>query len=228
MSDEQQTQDTTTVTDAAPVVQPAKPETSPAEAQQTTGDDFPKSWDDVFKHKRFKELVAEKNSLAERLAAIDKAQKESEKAQKDKERKTAEEQGQYQKVAEGLKAELKAIQDELETSKITKIKAEEDAARERLNMLKIKAAAAVGLPVDFFDRLKGENEEEIMADAKKLIEAFPVKTTPNLNTDSKNGVGSKPIVMAKTDAEISEEAARLGVSFEHLKQYYEKLQLKPL
>lgn len=81
-------------------------------------------------------------------------QQEQERAEA--ERKTAEEQGQFKALYEQAQADLKALQDAA-------------AARERGDLLR-KVAQAAGLDEAFADRLRGDDEAALLADAKLLAE----------------------------------------------------------
>jgi alanyl-tRNA synthetase len=77
-------------------------------------------------------------------------------AKAEAERKAAEEQGQFKSLYEKTQAELKALQDAA-------------AARERADLLRAVAKEA-GLDESLADRLRGDDEAALRADAKALAE----------------------------------------------------------
>lgn len=197
-----------------PATEPATPAANPpAEAQQPTPAAAPA--EPMIPKSRFDEVN-------KRLKEIEKQQAETAKAREEAERKAAEEQGNWRKLYEDQQARIEAdtrTRTELEQSR----KAAETSA------LQLRVAYATGLPLEWADRLRGEDEEQLKADAFKLLEAFPkqAQPKPNLATDSTNGAGSAPMPTAlKSDLEIREEANRLGVEFQHLKTHYERLAIK--
>lgn len=87
------------------------------------------------------------------------------------ERKAAEEQGNYKKLYEDLLAEHNKTKDDL-------VKKERDALRS-------KVAAEHNLPTDLAERLAGETEADLKADAEKLAKL--VKAPAPANTETGNG-----------------------------------------
>jgi len=78
---------------------------------------------------------------------------------------------------------------ESEMSEIDRIKAQYEEAQAKATKLEReslqrKAADEAGLPVAFVDRIKGETLEDMVTDAKGLLEAMPKpgKHTPNIST----------------------------------------------
>lgn len=81
------------------------------------------------------------------------------------------------KELDRLKAE-EAKRQEAEMSELQKAQKraadlEEELSRERVEKLRVKVAARYQLPDSLADRLKGETEEELDADAKALAELLP-------------------------------------------------------
>ena len=91
------------------------------------------------------------------------------KAKADAERKAAEEQGEWKKLAEQYKTDAE--------SSAAKAKAAE------LAVLRRDIATKLNVPALLADRLRGETPEDIEADAKLLLAGLP-KTTPTANAGS--------------------------------------------
>lgn len=66
------------------------------------------------------------------------------------------------------------------------------AVKAETALLKNKVANDNGLPINLADRLVGENEEELTADAKILASYLRPSTTPPLRTNEPNGAGAGP------------------------------------
>lgn len=92
------------------------------------------------------------------------------KARADAERKAAEEQGEWKKLAEQYKTEA-----EVERQR---------AASAALAVTRRDVAARLNVPVALADRLRGDTPEEIEADAKQLMAALPKSGTPSANAGS--------------------------------------------
>jgi dsDNA-specific endonuclease/ATPase MutS2 len=90
-------------------------------AERTTGNDFPKSWDEVFNHPRFKELN-KRTKDAELEAERIRNEREQEKQEQLKK------QGEWQKIAEENQRKLEAAQKDL-----TKIAEYEETLKETLD-----------------------------------------------------------------------------------------------
>lgn len=173
---------------------------TPAEAQkpETPETTFPTSWEEVFQHPRFKQLNEDYKGLQKKV-------KDAEKAAEAAAKKQAEEQGEYKRLYEEAEAR--------------RLEAEQKATAAELARLKTSVATKLQLPAALIDRLRGETEEELEADAKALLDAMPRPTVPAANDAAAGINGSKPTPQ-KTEREIKEEAARLNVSIQALKQYY--------
>jgi hypothetical protein len=130
-----------------------------------------------------------KAELERTRAALAKANKEAAsyriKAQK------AEEEKQKRKEAE--MTELERLQQQL-----SDIQAERDNLR--LDMLRKRVAAAVGLPDILAGRLQGETEEELKADAEALLETLP-KPAPKLPTIAATNPGNNAQAPGETLAQ---------------------------
>jgi hypothetical protein len=145
-------------------------------------------------------IVTERLQRAQR-----KAEEATAKARTEAERKAQEEQGQFQKLAESLKAELE----------------QERQARKAAELagLRRDVAARRNLPAGLVDRLRGETEQEIDADAEALLAALPKPAAPNINAgDVSSKTPSLPGGI--TEASLKEQAVRLGVPFEAFKAQF--------
>jgi hypothetical protein len=142
-------------------------------------------------------IVTERLQRAQR-----KAEEQTAKARTEAERKAQEEQGEYKKLADSLKAELEQER--------TRAKALELAGLRR------DVAARRNLPAGLVDRLRGETEQEIDADAEALLAALPKPQAPNINAgDASSKTPSLP--GGFSEASLKEQAVRLGVRFEDFK-----------
>lgn len=110
------------------------------------------------------ERIAKERSKAESMAA---------KAREEAERKAAEEQGKYQELYQAAQQKAANLEAQLRAAEIASIK--RDVAQ-RLNM-----------PIALANRLQGEDEATIEADAKALMAALPKPTPPNINSGTGNG-----------------------------------------
>ena len=99
-------------------------------------------------------------------------------AQEEAEAKRLAEQGEFQKLYEQAQAKLQEAEERAKTLQIEGIK--RDVAQ-RLN-----------LPAALIDRLRGEDEAAIEADAKALIAALPKPAAPDINAGSGAQSSSKP------------------------------------
>lgn len=102
-------------------------------------------------YERFAEVNSRAKEYADRLEALEKAQKEAEE-------KALADQNEWKKLAEKREAELKT---------------------ERVARLKLDVALKTGLPAEFAARLQGEKEEELLADAKTLLPLVKPTTPGN-------------------------------------------------
>ena len=92
------------------------------------------------------------------------------KARADAERKAAEEQGEWKKLAEQYKSEAEAER--------------QRATAASLAVTRRDIAAKLNVPVALADRLQGDTPEAIEADAKQLMAALPKPGTPSANAGS--------------------------------------------
>lgn len=129
-----------------------------------------------------------------------KAKTEAEKAAEEAARQAAEQQGRYKELYE---AQLQKAQE-----------AETRAKAAELAGLRSKVGSKYGLPEVLRDRLQGETEEALEADAKALAASLPKAPVA---TDAGAGVNSNAPRPGLSDDQLREMAAVYGVSFEHLK-----------
>lgn len=140
-----------------------------------------------------------------KLRAIEKAAAQAAKDASEREAQQLAEQGKFKELYETAQRDLQQAQ--------TAAKAAE------LARLKTEVAHKHQLPAALIDRLRGETAEELDADAALLLSVIPKPATAN---DAAAGVNGKAPTPQKSDREIQEMAARLGVSFEHLKRQFIK------
>jgi hypothetical protein len=178
---------------------PEQDATTPAANDVTTGAEPGKQTETVktFTQTELDAIVTERLQRAQR-----KAEEQTAKAKTEAERKAAEEQGQYQKLAESLKAELEQERQERQKT-------------ERKVLVR-KVADELKFPVDFLDRVRGESEEEITADMRDFIAKLPKPAAPNINAGDASAASPK-LPGGITDASLKEQAVRLGVKFEDFK-----------
>lgn len=134
--------------------------------EQTTGDATGKTaegrtYTQVDVDRIVNERLQRERGKAEQLAT---------KAREEAEAKALAEQGKYKELFEKQQKDLEAA--------AAKVKAME------LQSLRQTVAAKVGLPAAFVDRLRGETEAEIEADAKSILAIIPKPTAPNINANS--------------------------------------------
>lgn len=128
-------------------------------------------------------------------------------AQEQKQRETAEaerlkEQGKYEQLFQKAQAELEQERQRAKALEIAGIRRD--------------VAARLQLPVGLVDRLRGDTEDEIEADAKALLAALPKPQAPNINAGDASAKG-KPSILDGMD--IDNLAARLGISAKYAKEY---------
>lgn len=87
-----------------------------------------------------------------------------------------------------------------------------------LKALRRQIATDTGLPGGLADRLQGETEEELKADAAALLSTLPATGAPPL--DGGAGGRNKRLPNVPPWEEIQEQAARFGVSAKYLAEQY--------
>lgn len=86
---------------------------------------------------------------------------------------------------------------------------DEAAAKAReleLNMLRARVASEAGVPAELVDRLRGDNEKDLRADAVRLAETFAVRSQPRMG-----GFGGGP-----RGGEANTEDPKLGLGMDLL------------
>lgn len=116
--------------------------------QQEDKDKVPGTWDEIFKHPRFKELNQKAKDAEKRLAEFEAANKTAEEARLTEEKK-------WQDLAEKYKADLAAMKSQ--------------ADGERLARLRLEIGTKTGLPVDLANLLQGKDETELTTHAQTLL-----------------------------------------------------------
>jgi hypothetical protein len=156
----------------------------PQDAKPTTDD---KDHDDLDKvkesipYERWKPIYDESKKLKERIEAIENAQKgEQEKALK--------EQNKWKELFEAK---------------------EREAAEREKEIIKLRVAQKKGLPADLVDRLVGETEQELEADADKLLEFVKPGEPPGTPPRKKGGQPDVLDIKSMTPEEIRKNADKL-------------------
>ena len=135
--------------------------------------------------------------IAKRMErAQSKAELDAEKATKVAEAKALAEQGKYQQLYEAAKAEAE--------------QAKAEAAKVHTDALRARIARTVGLPESWADRLRGDDEDAITADAKSMLRDMPKPAAPNINASTGNGAAPK--AGQPSEQEKTELAAIYGVN----------------
>lgn len=135
------------------------------------------------------------------LDAIVKDRLAREKAKREEAEKAAREKAEAEALAKNQEWEKLAAQREKE---LNEIKAENE--RLHIEGMKRQAAAKVGLPEIFADRIKGGTAEEMETDAQALLEAMP-KTKPAAGS----GASTNPSGASNRGETDEERRRRLGL-----------------
>jgi hypothetical protein len=181
MADETLTVDTEVTADSAPITPTA------GETQQDT----------VAQERKFTQADVDR-ILSERLAkASAKADAQAAKAREEAERKAAEQQGEYKQLYEQEKAKAAATEALLKEAQIASVRQ--------------AIAQSLGMPAALAERLRGDDEETIEADAKKLMAALPKPSAPNINSAAGTASG-KSLPAGFNEQDLRDQAVRLGVN----------------
>lgn len=136
----------------------------------------PQTWEEIFKHKRFKQLNENYTKASDELKQLraDAQKKESD--------------------------ELK----EKENWKTLFEKTQKDLDVERVNNLRMKVGVSKNLPVELIERLQGTTEGELNADAEKLLGFVQVKGTekPEVKGIPPKSKDGQPVKTTGTPDEI--------------------------
>jgi hypothetical protein len=180
--------------DEAPVVEQDAGTPTPEQAQpDATGEKAERT----FTKAEVEALVRDRLASSERKSA-----EAAKKAAADAEAKTLKEQGEYKTLYEKMQAEL---EQERQRAKALELAG-----------LRRDVAARRNLPAGLVDRLRGETEQEIDADAEALLAALPKPAAPNINAGDASAASPK-LPGGMTEAALKEQAVRLGVRFEDFK-----------
>lgn len=146
-------------------------------AENTTennhADSFPASWEDVFKHPRFKELTQRAKTAEEKLAQLQKEREEIEK-------KKLEEEKNFQELYK---------------------KAEEAAKQLEAENKRLKIAYKKGLPPTLIERMRGETEEDMEKDADELLALIGDVTKRGVPPPPRGGATQKVDLSTEQDPE---------------------------
>lgn len=155
--------------------------------QNENGGGVPATWEEVFEHKRFKELNERaKKAEADLKAALDKLQASGE---------TATQLQARLKELEGGQSEMERLQSGLQQLQAQFEQSQQALETERLNSMRLKVATDSGLPASFAARLSGTTEDELRADAATLRE-FIKPATPG---------SPPPMVRRAPEPEVTEQ-----------------------
>lgn len=137
--------------------------------------DVPTTWDEVFQHSRFKELVEARN-LAVEARNLAMAQLEQDRQNREKEERA--QQAQWQKRMQEYEAEL------------TKVR------RERVGL-------AVGLPPVMAELLQGGTDAELLAHAQQML-PYVVVQTPGRPTVPVPAPARQPVSPQFSDVQLND------------------------
>ncbi|MEM7344592.1 MAG: DUF4355 domain-containing protein [Chloroflexota bacterium] len=135
-----------------PATPPATPPTTPPSTPPAGDNAVPTTWEDVFKHKRFKDLNDRAKTAETQLAQIQADQQAANEA-------ALAEQNQWKQLAEQREQQLNA---------------------ERRERLRLQVATDKGLPASLAARLQGDTVEALSADADQLLELVKPATSPGV------------------------------------------------
>ena len=173
--------------------EPAPQDAQPTGAEPGTKTEAAKT----FTQAELDAIVTERLQRAQR-----KAEEATKKAAADAEAKHLQQQGEYKTLYEKLQAELEQERQRARTLEITGLRRD--------------VAARKNLPAGLVDRLRGETQEEIEADADLLIANLPKPAAPNINAGDAGGK-APTLPNGMTEDGIRQQAVRLGVPFEAFK-----------
>lgn len=162
---------------------PGDPQTQDAKPKtddQDSTDDLDKVKTSI-PYERWKPIYDESKKLKERIEAI-------ENAQKDAQEKALKEQNKWQELYQ---------------------QKEKEAAEREKEIIKLKVARRKDLPGDLVDRLVGETEQELEADADKLLEYVKTGEPPGTPPRKKGGQPDVLDFKTMTPEEIRKNAEKL-------------------
>lgn len=148
-----------------------------------TEEKFPASWEEVFKHPRFKELNTRAQTAEQRIKEIETKEKEAND-------KALAEQNKWKELYEN---------------------AQKDLSKEKVNNIRLKVASSKGLPVELVERLRGETEEELATDADGLLALMKIEPqSKGLAPARRTGSAASLDLLTETDPAKIREAYRQG------------------
>lgn len=156
----------TTQTQESTTAETPQGETQPAETPQS-------GEGEVFSKAQVEAMIKDRLDRAAR-----KAEEAQRKAAEEAQRKAAEEQGKYQELYEQTQAELAQMRQDAAAA--------QQAAARRL------VAQQLNLPDVLAERLRGETEEELLADAESLLGSIKPLRPPAPNINAASGDGRTP------------------------------------
>lgn len=145
-------------------------------------------------------IVKERLERAER-----KATEATKKATEAAQAQSLREQGEFKTLFEQAQAKLQEAEQRAKALEIAGIRRD--------------VAARLQLPVGLVDRLRGDTDEEITADAQALLAALPKPAAPNINAGDVGGK-TQTLPGGITEAALREQAVRLNVPFEAFKAQF--------
>jgi hypothetical protein len=163
-----------------------EPPTDPG--KQPGSDAFPSSWEDVFKHPRFKELNTRAQTAEQQL-------KEIQAAEKQKNDEALKEQNKWKELYEGSQKELSSTKTGYLRLKVLTSKILPDESKGYLNLI---------------DRLQGENEDDIVKDVDGLLDLFKQPESKGIPSRRRQGEPATFDFQAETDPKKIREAVRQG------------------
>lgn len=147
-------------------------DTTSGESQEDSSRDS-----DTLTREQAKKLRSEAANLRQRLKDAEARAQAAEKAQRDRDEAEKREQGKWEEIA-------KAREDELAQLK-------RDIAERDLRDRKTAIAKAHDLPDEFVERLKGETDEELEADAKAIAKLLKIREVPDNDAGQRTPPGNK-------------------------------------
>lgn len=169
---------------------PAEAETTEQEPQQQQEN----TEETTIPYTRFKEVNDKYRELQKRMDDIEAAKKQAEIDSK-------KEEGKWKELYTGLEEQL----------------AQERAANEQLKFDSLRRGIAREHGHEYlWDRLRGETEEELIADLQSLIASMPSPQAPSTNGAAGSGARTAESEDIYSEAELQELSARLHIPVEHL------------
>lgn len=122
--------------------------------------------------------------------------------------------------AKALEDQLKAITDAQKKADEDKLKeeqkwkdlwekSEKEKSEKEKELLRLRVASKKGLPADLTDRLRGETEQELEADADKLLAFVDLSKSPGVPPKKPGGANIPLDIKTMTPEEIRKNAADL-------------------